>query len=115
MLGDLLEGAITEVAIEKCGPQVAAQNTNFLSYANGNLASQKFINQAILDDRGIYPDEETMKRLYTAKARDVTTQRWAREWEPAKERKQLVQQRPHRYLSRDEPRRGGDLERCTIG
>lgn len=56
-------------------PQVAAQNTNFLSYANGNLASQKFINQAILDDRGIYPDEETMKRLYTAKARDVTTQR----------------------------------------
>ncbi len=56
-------------------PQVAAQNTNFLSYANGNLASQKFINQAILDDRGIYPDEETMKRLYTAKTRDVTTQR----------------------------------------
>jgi len=56
-------------------PQVAAKNTNFLSYANGNLASQKFINPAILDDRGIYPDEATMQRLYTAKARDVTTQR----------------------------------------
>jgi putrescine transport system substrate-binding protein len=56
-------------------PQVAAKNTNFLSYANGNLASQKFINPAILDDRGIYPDAATMQRLYTAKAKDVATQR----------------------------------------
>ena len=50
-------------------PQVAAKNTNFLSYANGNLASQKFINPAILNDRGIYPDAATMQRLYTAKAK----------------------------------------------
>jgi putrescine transport system substrate-binding protein len=56
-------------------PQVAAKDTNFLSYANGNLASQKFINPAILDDRGIYPDAATMQRLYTAKAKDVATQR----------------------------------------
>jgi len=56
-------------------PQVAAKNTNFLSYANGNLASQKFINPAILNDRGIYPDAATMQRLYTAKAKDVATQR----------------------------------------
>ena len=32
-------------------PEVAAKNTNFISYANGNLASQKFIDKAILDDR----------------------------------------------------------------
>jgi putrescine transport system substrate-binding protein len=37
-------------------PEVAAKNTNLISYANGNLASQKFIDTAILDDRGIYPD-----------------------------------------------------------
>ena len=32
-------------------PEVAARNSNFISYANGNLASQKFIDKAILDDR----------------------------------------------------------------
>ena len=32
-------------------PEVAAKNTNFISYANGNLASQKFIDKSILDDR----------------------------------------------------------------
>ena len=31
-------------------PEVAAKNTNFISYANGNLASQKFIDKSILDD-----------------------------------------------------------------
>jgi putrescine transport system substrate-binding protein len=56
-------------------PEVAAKNTNFLSYANGNLASQKFISPAILEDRSIYPDAATMQRLYTAKARDAATQR----------------------------------------
>ena len=36
-------------------PEVAAKNTDFISYPNGNLASQKFIEQAILDDKTIYP------------------------------------------------------------
>ncbi len=56
-------------------PEVAAKNTNFLSYANGNLASQKFIKPEIINDRGVYPDDATMKRLFTMKARDVRTQR----------------------------------------
>jgi putrescine transport system substrate-binding protein len=56
-------------------PEVAAKNSNFISYANGNLASQKFIDQAILDDRTIYPDAATMSRLYTIKAYDAATQR----------------------------------------
>jgi len=56
-------------------PEVAAKNTNFISYANGNLASQKFIDKAILDDKGIYPDEATMRRLYTISAHDPKTQR----------------------------------------
>jgi putrescine transport system substrate-binding protein len=56
-------------------PEVAAKNTNFISYANGNLASQKFIDQAILDDRTVYPDAATMAKLYTITAHDQKTQR----------------------------------------
>jgi putrescine transport system substrate-binding protein len=56
-------------------PEVAAKNTNFISYANGNLASQKFIDQAILDDPTIYPDAATMAKLYTITAHDQKTQR----------------------------------------
>ncbi len=56
-------------------PEVAAKNSNFISYANGNLASQKFIDRAILDDRSIYPDAATMAKLYTITAHDQKTQR----------------------------------------
>ena len=35
-------------------PEVAAKNTNYVSYANGDLPSQ-FIDKSILDDRTIYP------------------------------------------------------------
>jgi putrescine transport system substrate-binding protein len=56
-------------------PEVAAKNTNYISYANGNLASQKFIDKTILDDRTIYPDDATMAKLYTITAHDQKTQR----------------------------------------
>jgi putrescine transport system substrate-binding protein len=56
-------------------PEVAAKNTNLLSYANGNLASQSLIDPAILNDRTIYPDEATMARLYTINAHDAKTTR----------------------------------------
>ncbi len=56
-------------------PQVAAKNSNFIAYANGNLASQKFIDKSILDDRTIYPDAATMAKLYTITAHDQKTQR----------------------------------------
>jgi len=56
-------------------PEVAAKNTNFVSFPNGNLASQKLIEPAILKDPMTYPDEETMKRLYVVTARDAKTQR----------------------------------------
>ncbi len=55
--------------------EVAARNTNLISYANGNLASQKFIARSVLEDRSIYPDEATMRRLYTVGARDQKAQR----------------------------------------
>jgi putrescine transport system substrate-binding protein len=56
-------------------PDVAAKNTNFISYANGNSASQKFIDKSILDDRTIYPEAATMAKLYTITAHDQKTQR----------------------------------------
>ena len=45
-------------------PEVAAKNSNFISYANGNLASQKFIDRAILEDKTIYPDEAMTAPLH---------------------------------------------------
>jgi putrescine transport system substrate-binding protein len=56
-------------------PEVAAKNSNFLGYANGNLASQPLLDKAVLDDRTVYPDAETMKGLYIITARDQKTQR----------------------------------------
>ena len=46
-------------------PEVAAKNSNFVAYANGNLASQKLIDKAVLDDKSVYPDAATMSQLYT--------------------------------------------------
>ena len=64
-------------------PEVAAKNSNYLSYANGNLASQPLIDRAVLEDPTVYPDEATMNRLYTISAHDPKTTRlmnrlWAR-------------------------------------
>jgi putrescine transport system substrate-binding protein len=56
-------------------PEIAARNTNFVSYANGNAASKQFVDKAILQDRTIYPDAATMNRLYTISAHDQKTQR----------------------------------------
>ncbi len=56
-------------------PEVAAKNSNFLSYANGNLASQKLIDPKVLNDKTVYPDEATMSHLYVITARDPATQR----------------------------------------
>ena len=56
-------------------PDVAAKNSDFLSYANGNLASQKLVDPKILNDKNIYPDEATQKKLFVINARDPATQR----------------------------------------
>ena len=56
-------------------PEVAAKNSNLVAYANGNLASQKYIDKAVFDDPSVYPDPTTMKLLYTVRARDQKSQR----------------------------------------
>jgi putrescine transport system substrate-binding protein len=56
-------------------PEIAAKNSDFLSYANGNLASQKLVDPKILNDKNIYPDEATLQKLFVITARDPATQR----------------------------------------
>jgi putrescine transport system substrate-binding protein len=56
-------------------PEVAAKNSNFISYANGNLASQNYIDKAIIEDKTIYPDAAVMERLFTINAHDAKTTR----------------------------------------
>ncbi len=56
-------------------PEVAAKNTNFISYANGNGASRAFVDKAILDDKTVYPDDAMMKTFYTIQSHDQKTTR----------------------------------------
>jgi putrescine transport system substrate-binding protein len=56
-------------------PEVMAKASNFISYANGNLGSQKFINEDILKNPAVFPDEATLKKLYVKTAWDAKTQR----------------------------------------
>ena len=56
-------------------PDIAARNSNFLSYANGNLASQKLLDPKILNDKNIYPDDAMLAKLFVITARDPATQR----------------------------------------
>ncbi|WP_370875391.1 polyamine ABC transporter substrate-binding protein [Methylobacterium amylolyticum] len=57
-------------------PEVAAANTNYVSYASGNLAAKRFVKPEILNNPGIYPDEATMQRLSVNTAWDDRTQRF---------------------------------------
>ena len=57
-------------------PEVAARNSNFVAYANGNLASQKFIDKTVLDDQGDLSDAATMAQaLHHQRARCPQAQR----------------------------------------
>jgi putrescine transport system substrate-binding protein len=62
-------------------PEVMAKASNFISYANGNLASQQFINEDIKSNPAVYPDEATLKKLFVKTAWDAKTQRYVtRAW-----------------------------------
>jgi putrescine transport system substrate-binding protein len=55
-------------------PQVAARNSNFVSYANGDRPSD-LLDPAIRNDRTIYPTPAAMAKLFTIIAHDQKTQR----------------------------------------
>ncbi len=55
-------------------PDVAAKNTNYISYANGDTPTD-LIDKKIRDDKAVYPGADTMAKLYTIVAHDAKTQR----------------------------------------
>jgi putrescine transport system substrate-binding protein len=56
-------------------PEVAAKATNYVYFANGNKASQEFIEKEILENPAIYPDEATLQKLFTVSPYDPKAQR----------------------------------------
>lgn len=64
-------------------PEVIANITNEVSAANGNQAATPFVNEVIRTNAGIYPDEATLKNIYTisdlpAKTQRVMTRTWTK-------------------------------------
>ncbi len=56
-------------------PEIAAKATNYVYFANGNKASQEFIDKEILDNPAIYPDAATLEKLFTVSPYDSKSQR----------------------------------------
>ncbi|MFY8154407.1 MAG: spermidine/putrescine ABC transporter substrate-binding protein PotF, partial [Hyphomicrobiales bacterium] len=56
-------------------PDVAAKNTNFLTYANGNIASKPMVSPEIMNNPSIYPPDDVMAKLYTVTSYDTKIQR----------------------------------------
>ena len=54
---------------------VMAKASNYVYYANGNQASQEFLNEDVIGDPAIYPDEATLGNLYTVTAYPPKVQR----------------------------------------
>ena len=63
--------------------QNMAAASNYVFYANGNKASQDYLDEAVKGDRAIYPDAATLDNLYTvtpfnAKQQRSLTRLWTR-------------------------------------
>jgi putrescine transport system substrate-binding protein len=56
-------------------PEMAAKNSDFIQYANGNIASKPLLSAEVRDNPGIYPPDAVMGRLYTITPYDQKTQR----------------------------------------
>ena len=64
-------------------PENMAAASNYVYYANGNKASQEFLEEDVIGDPAIYPTEEAMNRTYTttpypAKVQRVVTRLWTK-------------------------------------
>jgi putrescine transport system substrate-binding protein len=62
-------------------PHVAARNSNLVKYANGDLASRRYLKKSVRDDPGIYPPPAVMRTLVPERARSMSfmrllTQAW---------------------------------------
>lgn len=56
-------------------PEVAAANSNYVFYANGNKDSQDFLSEDVIGDPAIYPGMETMEKLYITTPYETRIQR----------------------------------------
>ncbi len=56
--------------------QNMAAASNYVYYANGNKASQEFLVEDVIGDTAIYPDEATVKNLYSTTSYDLKTQKF---------------------------------------
>ncbi len=56
-------------------PDVIAKASNYVFYANGNKASQELLDEEVIGDPAVYPDDETMNNLFTTVPLDARTQR----------------------------------------
>ncbi|MCJ8053961.1 polyamine ABC transporter substrate-binding protein [Shinella curvata] len=62
-------------------PEVIAKASTYIHYANGNKAAQAVMPEEIVKDTTIYPDDETLKKLFTNTTLDPKTQRlFTRTW-----------------------------------
>ncbi|SMC52982.1 polyamine ABC transporter substrate-binding protein [Primorskyibacter flagellatus] len=55
--------------------QNAAAASNYVYYANGNKASQEFLNEDVIGDPAIYPSEDALNNLFTTTPFDPRVQR----------------------------------------
>ncbi len=46
-------------------PEVIAKASNYVFYANGNKASQEFLDKEVLEDTAYYPSDAVMQKLFT--------------------------------------------------
>jgi putrescine transport system substrate-binding protein len=66
-------------------PEVIAKCTNLTNYANANLKALPFVDKAIASNPAVYPDKETMSRLYTPMATTEEQERaYTRVWTDVK-------------------------------
>ncbi|MGB3388300.1 MAG: polyamine ABC transporter substrate-binding protein [Pseudaminobacter sp.] len=62
-------------------PEVIAKSSNYVYYANGNKASQEFLDPEVRDDPAVYPDEAVLAKLFVNTTLDPKTQRlFTRSW-----------------------------------
>ena len=48
-------------------PEVIAEISNKVNFANANTPSKPLINEAAINNPGIYPEEELMRKLFVVK------------------------------------------------
>jgi putrescine transport system substrate-binding protein len=58
-------------------PENIAAVSNYVHYANGNLASQAYLDEEVIGNPAIYPDAETMSSMRVSEAWDADTVRRA--------------------------------------